>query len=372
MKPVNLHFLPISQIEPDPNQPRREMEAPDEMNEARTLAGLSESIRQYGILQPLRVRALDKHRFCIISGERRFKAALMANLTEVPAIIVETDQVLLEQLTENIQRKAMTPLELADAIRQLQRDGLAVRDIAKQLGLHPTQVTILSQLQTVSEEIRDAMREGLIVSPRAAYDMNRLPYRQQLRLIHEARKNHQTIGQKDVQNARRDVTDPPSPYAPTLMAKIEYNALMEILSQPIESEHYDPTADRLAIFRELETPADKEPVSVETITLSVGECRERPVNINPAIAGISSDGEGRHETREEPESSHQESVLPPHSPCPSPPLDKPPVLPVRIPSFTLKPVEFEKFADLLGEVPPPGLADPGGWLVNLIKSLARD
>jgi len=61
-----LHYLPIEQLEVNPNQPRPELKAPNKVNKVRTLTGLAESIKQYGILQPLRVCAIDARRFCII------------------------------------------------------------------------------------------------------------------------------------------------------------------------------------------------------------------------------------------------------------------------------------------------------------------
>ena len=339
MSRETLRYLPVGEIETDLNQPRREMEAPDEVNEARTLAGLAESIRQYGILQPIRVRALDKHRFRIISGERRFKAALMANLAEVPALVVESSRVLLEQLTENVQRKAMTPLELADAIKELQRGGLKGIEIAKQLGLNQMQVSVLSQLQTVSEPIRGALEEGLIVSPRAAYDMDKLPRHQQFELIDQARKKKQVIGQADVRVARKALANARQikPFDPPLLAKSEYNALMAILNQPEADEHYNPAADRAAILGE----EDSTPV-------------ERDVTEGLPHGGQQVEGTNSR------------------TPYSTDFLDTPIDPLVRVPAFTLKHHEFEQLAKVLGELPPPSLAEPGGWLMNLFKRRARD
>jgi ParB family chromosome partitioning protein len=131
-----LQYLPIGSIDPDPDQPRREMEAPDELNEARTLAGLSDSIQRLGMLQPIRVRAVEGGRYVIVTGERRYLAAKMAGLDQVPVIVTAQQNLLLEQLTENVQRKAMTPLELADAIQQMLEQGWQQIEISRQLGLN--------------------------------------------------------------------------------------------------------------------------------------------------------------------------------------------------------------------------------------------
>ena len=173
-----LQYLPIEQIEVDHEQPRRELEAPDEVNEARTLAGLAESIKQYGILQPIRVCLVDVGRFRIISGERRYRAALMAGLSELPVMVIEqpsnqdneaaqaaTSTLLLEQLTENVQRKAMTSLELADAVHQLIREGLSGRDIAKKLGIDAMQVSVLNKLYSVSGDSRSVRGSGYHFTP---------------------------------------------------------------------------------------------------------------------------------------------------------------------------------------------------------------
>ena len=100
--------LRISEIEPNKNQPRRDFE-PEALNE------LSESIAQHGILQPLVVRPIFGGGYEIVAGERRFRAARMAGLTEVPVVIRElTDAQTMElALIENLQREDLTDLELA-------------------------------------------------------------------------------------------------------------------------------------------------------------------------------------------------------------------------------------------------------------------
>ncbi len=361
-----LHYVPISQIEVDPNQPRRELEAPDEVNEARTLAGLAESIKQYGILQPLRVCAVDAQRFRIISGERRYQAALIAQLFEVPVMVIEHAQVLLEQLTENIQRKAMTPLELADAIQQLMQEGLSGRDIAQKLGFNTMQVSILNKLRTVSQPIREALQERLIVSARAAYDMDKLPREKQFELIAQARNKKQVIGQAEVRVARKTLSESRciKPYSSPLLAKNEYDALMLILNQEVEDEQYDPSADRLAIFGAgdhkpnlginfEEKTANKNndsfvaPLPAEDFILSVkfyDPHFENNCDVRNTVNGNSNDRELY---------ATDKAAL------------------FRVPSFTLRAEELEAIAGYLQEELPPGLADPGGWLVDVIKRRGR-
>ena len=100
--------LPISQVEPGLNQPRKHFDE-------EALADLAESIRQHGMLQPLTVRRLASGYYQIIAGERRWRAARQAGLEEVPAIIIEADdrKVMELGLIENLQREDLNPMEEA-------------------------------------------------------------------------------------------------------------------------------------------------------------------------------------------------------------------------------------------------------------------
>lgn len=376
MTTLSIQYLPLTQIEPDPHQPRREMEAPDEMNEARTLAGLADSIRQYGLLQPIRVRAIGEQRYRIISGERRFTAATMAGLMTVPVIIADTtDDVLLEQLIENVQRKAMTPLELGDAIQQLIQTGLSSKAIAGHLGLNPMQVTMLSQLQTVSPLIREALEERLIVSPRAAYDLNKLPVSIQTALINQALTKQQVIGQLDVKAARKSLSKPLPPYAPPLMAKTEVAALMIILNQSIENENYDASHDRQHILEVAGThtkQTDEQP-STRDHHEAIGTAN-RQLLTNSASQALSNNDPANSNTMSQADADSTENRSVENSAGINEVANETrehPVL-VRVPHFTLQAQELARLANLLGELPPESLTDPGGWLVALLKRKARE
>lgn len=246
---TELHTLPITHIEPDPEQPRYELESPDEVHEARTLEGLAASIRQYGVLQPIRVKALPDQRYRIISGERRYQAAKLAGLTLIPALVIESSEVLLEQLTENIQRKAMTPLELADAVQLLVDSGLNHKTIAQKLAVNPAQITLLSRIKTVSPLIKEALTDKLILSPRAAYDLNKLPETIQHQMIQEARTHQSVIAQADVQAMQKSYRqgDLQRPlYAPPVLSKRECDAISLWLNQESEDD-YDPHQDLTAL-----------------------------------------------------------------------------------------------------------------------------
>ena len=133
--------LPMSAITPNPRQPRKDFD------EA-ALQELAASISQLGLLQPLLVRRGDAGGFELIAGERRFRAAQLAGLDEVPVLVVDTDdQGSLERaLVENIHREDLNPIEEASAYRQLlEEGGLTHEELARRLGRN--RVTITNSLR---------------------------------------------------------------------------------------------------------------------------------------------------------------------------------------------------------------------------------
>ena len=118
--------LPISQVQPGLNQPRKrfEQEALDE---------LTESVRTYGVVQPLTVRRLSSGYYQIIAGERRWRAAKAAGLKEVPAVVIEADdrKVMEIGLIENLQREDLNPIEEAKGYKSLLEEyGMTQEDIS--------------------------------------------------------------------------------------------------------------------------------------------------------------------------------------------------------------------------------------------------
>lgn len=252
--------LPLNQIEADPMQPRHELESVDDptMTEARTLRGLAQSIAEFGILQPIRVRRVDDaagERYRIVSGQRRYEAAKLAGLETVPTLIEDdTDSAenrLLRQVTENFQRKALTATELALAISSLLRGGATRDEVEQKLGVPTSQVTILLSLLKLSEPVKVAFAQGQIESPRAAYDLNRLPPSVQAQVISQAETTGRVIGQRDVRAARAETTLGAAANARRFEApaipEVEYEALQQVLADGVV-EAYEPAADRDAVF----------------------------------------------------------------------------------------------------------------------------
>jgi ParB family chromosome partitioning protein len=151
----NLAIIATDQIEPNPNQPRSAFDSD-------TLASLAESIRKVGVLQPVVVRP-DGDRYVLIAGERRWRATQEAGLTEIPALIRETDEAgsLTEALIENLQREDLGPLEEAAAFQQLQDDfGMTQADIGASVGRSRTAVSNAVRLLQLSPALQTAVRSG--------------------------------------------------------------------------------------------------------------------------------------------------------------------------------------------------------------------
>ncbi len=148
--------LPISQVECNADQPRKRFD--DE-----TLAELAESIKEHGILQPLTVRRLSSGYYQIIAGERRWRAARLAGLSEVPVIIIEADDRKATELAliENLQREDLDPLEEAEGYKKLM-DGyhLTQEDVAARVGKSRSAVANALRLLGLCPDVRALVEAG--------------------------------------------------------------------------------------------------------------------------------------------------------------------------------------------------------------------
>jgi len=156
--------IPIEDISPNPHQPRVEMDQD-------TIQELAESIREYGIIQPLIVsKETEQYGYILIAGERRWKAAKTAGLSMVPAIIREvSEQGQLEiALIENLQREDLTPLETAGAYQQLAENfALTHEQIAARVGKSRTSITNTLRLLNLPDQVKNSLAEGLITEGHA-------------------------------------------------------------------------------------------------------------------------------------------------------------------------------------------------------------
>ena len=148
--------LPISQVEPGLNQPRKRFEQG-------ALDDLTQSIQVHGIIQPLTVRRLSSGYYQIIAGERRWRAAKAAGLQEVPAVIIEADdrKVMELGLIENLQREDLNPAEEARGYRSLMEDyGLTQEQVAQQMGKSRPAITNTLRLLALPDEVMTLVEEG--------------------------------------------------------------------------------------------------------------------------------------------------------------------------------------------------------------------
>ena len=148
--------LPISQVEPGLNQPRKRFD-PDSLSE------LADSIRIHGVIQPLTVRRLSSGYYQIIAGERRWRAAKEAGLDEIPAVIIEADdrKVMELGLIENLQREDLNPAEEARVYQTLMAEyGLTQEQVAQRMGKSRPAVTNALRLLNLPEDLMALVEDG--------------------------------------------------------------------------------------------------------------------------------------------------------------------------------------------------------------------
>lgn len=148
--------LPIEKVEPREDQPRRSFD--DE-----ALETLADSIQRYGLIQPITVRALDNGYYQIIAGERRWRAARLAGLTEVPVCVIEADdkRAMELALVENLQREDLNPIEEALGYRSLMDDyGLTQEETAIAVGKSRPAVANALRLLNLSPQVLQKVQNG--------------------------------------------------------------------------------------------------------------------------------------------------------------------------------------------------------------------
>ena len=156
-------LLPIYKVEPNPDQPRQDFDEEE-------LQALADSIEIHGIIQPLTVRELSSGYYQIIAGERRWRAARMANLSEIPAVIIEADDKKVKELAliENLQRQDLNPVEEAMGYQSLIDEyGLTQEDAAKRVGKSRPAVANALRLLSLSPDILEMLRIGKLTAGHA-------------------------------------------------------------------------------------------------------------------------------------------------------------------------------------------------------------
>lgn len=149
-------LLPIYKVEPNPDQPRQDFDEEE-------LQALADSITVHGIIQPLTVREMPNGYYQIIAGERRWRAARMANLSDVPAVIIEADDKKAMELAliENLQRSDLNPIEEAKGYQQLMTEyGMTQEVTAERVGKSRPAVANALRLLSLSPAVLELVEQG--------------------------------------------------------------------------------------------------------------------------------------------------------------------------------------------------------------------
>ena len=156
-------LLPIYKVEPNPDQPRQDFDEEE-------LQALADSIGIHGVIQPLTVREMPSGYFQIIAGERRWRAARIAGLSEVPVVVIEADDKKAMELAliENLQRQDLNPVEEALGYQCLMSDhGLTQEEAASRVGKSRPAVANALRLLSLQEDVLEMLRRGEITAGHA-------------------------------------------------------------------------------------------------------------------------------------------------------------------------------------------------------------
>lgn len=195
--------LPISKVEPRSEQPR-------EYFDQEALEALADSIRQYGLIQPITVRKLDSGYYQIIAGERRWRASRLAGLTEVPVrVIVADDRRTAElALVENLQREDLNPIEEAKGYKLLIEEyGLTQEDAARSVGRSRPAVTNAMRLLMLTPPVMEMVEKGKLSAGHARAILSVSEPSKQLAAANEIIKKNYSV-RKAEQLATRIAREP--------------------------------------------------------------------------------------------------------------------------------------------------------------------
>lgn len=195
--------LPISKVEPRSEQPR-------EYFDQEALEALADSIRQYGLIQPITVRKLDSGYYQIIAGERRWRASRLAGLTEVPVRVIEADDRRTAELAlvENLQREDLNPIEEAKGYKLLIEEyGLKQEDAARSVGRSRPAVTNAMRLLMLTPPVMEMVEKGKLSAGHARAILSVSEPSKQLAAANEIIKKNYSV-RKAEQLAARIAREP--------------------------------------------------------------------------------------------------------------------------------------------------------------------
>jgi ParB family chromosome partitioning protein len=201
-----LILVPVDEILPNPQQPRQYFD-PDSLEE------LAESIKERGVLQPILVRRDEAGKIVLVAGERRLRAARMAGLERVPAVVTGGNEAEIA-LIENLQREDLKPVEEAEALwRMMKEHGYTHEQLARVIGKARTTVTETLSLVRLPEEIREECRRADSYPRRLLVEIAKLPTQEEMiRLFTRVRDGRlKSEGVRDITRAREVNTPGQSP-----------------------------------------------------------------------------------------------------------------------------------------------------------------
>lgn len=222
-RPAGIAAIPVSQIETNPFQPRSEFDQ-DALEE------LAASIREFGIIQPITVRKTGAHSYQLISGERRFRASVLAGLKEIPAYLrTANDQEMLEMaLIENIQRENLNAIEVALSYQRLIEDcNLTQEKLSERVAKKRSTITNYLRLLRLPDEIQAALRAEQISMGHARALVNVEDAKTQIRLLEKTLKNDLSV--RAVEELVRNLAKPAAPSGSDSDENYEYAELTEKL-----------------------------------------------------------------------------------------------------------------------------------------------
>lgn len=222
--PKDISMLPIMKVEPRKDQPRYRF---DEV----ALEELAESIRQYGLIQPVTVRQLDGGYYQIIAGERRWRASRMAGLDEIPVRIIEADdkKAMELALVENLQREDLNPIEEARGYKTLMDEyGMTQEEASTAVGKSRPAVTNSLRLLALCESVMNLVEEGTLSAGHARALLPVKESEKQLAIAQEIINKHLSVRQTEALVSRLLKTKTPEKETETDTAEIVVDYVKEV------------------------------------------------------------------------------------------------------------------------------------------------
>jgi ParB family chromosome partitioning protein len=211
--------LDLDRIRPNTDQPRRTF---DQVS----LEELAASMKLEGVLQPIIVRPVGEGEYQLIAGERRWRAAQIAGLLKIPALVrdVEDDRVLEMTLIENLQREDLNPIEAASAFRALIDDlGLTQQEVAERVGKQRATVTNMLRLLDLPGPVKQKLRDGSVSTGHAKVIASLETPQLQVRLADRVARDGLSV--RETERLVKRMTAPASPSSPSRAAERDPNVV---------------------------------------------------------------------------------------------------------------------------------------------------